>query len=221
MTPTDVILLRELEQLTEARGASTISTRQLAELTGITQKTVVRSLSRLASTGHISRTKRAHGSNPAHWKTNRDRTETGARITSRSTQGNGTGTADIFRRRDLQGPGALYQALPDIGYLTAEQALGYTALTSRVRTVEWWLVVLGSQKWAMVDEVIPDDGGPALWAKNHLQDWQLQENADHLDGVAAACGRRGLKTRRKMELQHQLDRTGPGRMFPLSRTVAP
>lgn len=212
---TDLIVLRELEHLTQTRSVCTLSTRQLAELTGITQKTVVRVLSRLATAGYIVRTKKACGNHPAHWKVIQDRNQVGARNTSRSDQDSGTGMPDLFRRRDLQGPGALYFDLPEIGYFSTEQALGYTRLTGRVRTVEHWLMVLSSQKWPMVDEVIFSDGS-VQWAKNRLQGWQLQQNADHLNGVAVATGDRPLKTRQMMELGHQLERASVVRMFPLA-----
>lgn len=221
MNATDLILLREVEQLTQTHGVCTLSTRQLAELTGITRKTIVCALSRLASTGHIIQTKKGRGGHPSHWKaTSQNHYRTAARMTPRSDQGTGTGTADAFRRRDLRGPGALYRDLPDVGYFTVEEALSYTGLTARERTIEWWLIVLGSQLWPMVDEVVSEDGRPVLWAKNGIQDWQLQQNADYLNGVAAVTGARALKTRQMMTLQHQIERAGVARMFPFSRTVA-
>lgn len=207
-------MVREIKHQTQTRGVCTLSTRQLAELTGIARKTVARSLGRLAAEGRIVKTRKSRGSHPAHWKATDHHPEPGARMTPR--RNDGTGTADVFRRRDLQGPGALYAELPDAGVFTATQALGLTALTDRLRTVEWWLLVLGSQLWPLVEE-IPGRDRPALWAKNHLLRWQLQENAEHLIQLAQAQGRAPVKPRRKMELQHQVERATPARMFPSRR----
>jgi hypothetical protein len=112
----------------------------------------------------------------------------------------------VFRRRDLQGPGALYDDLPDAGFFTAEQVLTYTELTTSVRTIKWWLLVLGSQRWPMAEEVAPEGEGPRIWVKIHLEEWQLRENAEHIDATAGALGRSPLKTKAQMVQQHQRER---------------
>lgn len=213
---TDSTLLHELEHLTETSGVSTLSTRKLAELTGISRKTVIRSLGRLAAGGHITKTKSAVGIHSTHWKATNVKS---ARTTPVGNKAVSAGTADAFRRRDLQGPGALYRELPDVGSFTAEQVLENTQLTTRLRTLEWWLLILGSQRWPLVEE-LSDASGKVCWTKNHLEEWQLQDNADHLSDLAVASGRPSIRPRRGMELQHQLERANPSRMFPFSVAVA-
>lgn len=207
--PTDVVLYRELERQEEACGASTASTRQLAELTGMTHKTVSRSLGRLAAAGRIVKVRKARGSHPAHWKTQRalnrepmQRPVPSARMTPRDALTNGT--ADVFRRRDLSGPGALYAELPAAGSFTAPQVLSCTELTVNLRTVEWWLLVLASQYWPMVEEIAGAE--PLQWRKLHLSGSQMSDNAGHLTARAEYLGRRSLKTRAESRRQHQFER---------------
>ena len=52
---------------------------------------------------------------------------------------------DLFRRRDLHGPGPLYVDLPSGREFTSSAALRFTTATRRVRTVDWWLLTLASQ----------------------------------------------------------------------------
>jgi hypothetical protein len=173
--------------------------------------TIGRSLGRLAKGGHIIKVQAAHGNYPARWKIAEGyRLPVLARTTPGSDLGDGAGTADAFRRRDLQSPGALYAELPESQYLTAVEVLARTKLTGRVRTVETWLLVLASQKWPLVDELVAE-ASPSTWAKNRLEDWQFEENADHVDGIAALTGQLRLKTRKGMQLHHQIERAG--RMF--------
>lgn len=207
MLATDAVLFRELENQVEAHGASTLSIRQLAEQTGITHKTVNRSLGRLAAAGRIVKVRQAYGNRPTGWciaeRTDPvDRPKRSERMTPRD----GGGTPDLFRRRDLGGPGALYEELQDHGLFSVEDALLVASLTANARTVEWWLLVLASQLWPMVEEVTPASGGPVLWRKLHLSDGQLRDNADHLMVMAAATGRRPLKTRARLQRQYQHER---------------
>lgn len=205
----DLLVLRELRKEAETRGVSKLSTRQLAELTGVTHKTVTRSLGRLASEDLIVKTQRSRGNHPAHWSVAVTSGRVGpvdstARMTPRDASR--IGTPDVFRRRDLQGPGALYDDLPDAGFFTAEQVLTYTGLTSSVRTVKWWLLVLCSQRWPMAEEMEPEADGARAWVKIHLEDWQLSENVEHINGTATALGRHQLKTKAQMVQQYQRER---------------
>lgn len=206
MLATDAVLLRELENQVSAHGASTLSIRQLAERTGVTHKTVNRSLGRLAAAGRIVKGRQSYGNRPTAWHlseqpTPADQLQRSERMTPRD----GGGTPDLFRRRDLSGPGALYSELPDYGLFTIEDALLTTSLTANMRTVEWWLLVLASQLWPMVEE-ITSASGDVLWRKLHLKDAQLTANADHVMAVAVATGRMPIKTRAHMQRQHQRER---------------
>jgi hypothetical protein len=208
LRPSDVLVLRELEKEAESRGLSKLSTRQLSELSGVARKTVTRSLGRLASEGLIVKSRKAHGNYPAQWQvpvpdSRGKRTAVAERMTPRDASR--SGTPDLFRRRDLQGPGAIYDDLPDAGTFTAEQALARTDLTSNVRTVERWLLVLASQRWPMTEEFRADDG-PSVWAKIHLEDSQLSENAEHVNNTADVLGQRQLKTRQKVIGEYQRER---------------
>jgi hypothetical protein len=206
MLSTDALLFKELKDQVEAYGASTLSIRQLAERTGITHKTVNRSLGRLASAGRIVKGRKSYGNRPTAWHLSEqpspaDQLKRSERMTPRG----GGGTPDLFRRRDLSGPGALYGELPDQGLFTVDDALLVTSLTANVRTVEWWLLVLASQLWPMVEE-ITSASGDVLWRKLHLKDAQLMANADHVMAVAVATGRRSIKTKAHMQRQHQHER---------------
>jgi hypothetical protein len=206
---TDQVLLRELRAQAEIRGASALSTRQLAELTGISRKTVARSFGRLARWGLIEKARGAYGNHPSHWIV--PSAAPLARMTPGSDIESGDGMPDLFRRRDLQGPGALYEDIPYGETVTAVELLCLTHLTDRLRTIEWWLLVLGSQKWPLVSELYAGEALPAKWVKVRLEPWQWQENALHLANLAEATGRPAPKTRQAMQLMHQLERAG--RMF--------
>lgn len=204
---TDIALFRELEKQGNAHGFSTLSIRQLAEQTGVTHKTVNRSLGRLAAAGRIKKVQQAYGNRPTGWRVveagnPRDQPKHSERMTPRD----GGGTPDLFRRRDLIGPGALYEELPDHGPFSVEEVLPSTSLTSNVRTLEWWLLVLASQLWPMVEEMVTLPGDRVLWRKLHLSDRQFRANADHLIALAMATGRRSIKTKARMQVQHQLER---------------
>lgn len=125
-------------------------------------------------------------------------------------------TQDAFRRRDLRGPGALYEALPGGScYLSLGEIADRARLSSRNRTIEWWLLILASQKWPLVDELITEAG--CLWSRNELAAWQWSENVQHINAVAWMRGTLGLKSQKAMQLEHQLERAG--RMFPLVRAA--
>ncbi|WP_374113251.1 winged helix-turn-helix domain-containing protein [Pseudarthrobacter sulfonivorans] len=206
MLATDAVLLRELEDQVTAHGASTLSIRQLAERTGVTHKTVNRSLGRLAAAGRIVRARQSYGNRPTAWQLSKQLdTADQPKRSERMTPRDGGGMPDLFRRRDLSGPGAFYDELPDQGLFSAEEALLLSSLTANVRTVEWWLLVLASQLWPLVEEVTTDDGR-VLWRKLRLSDEHFTANADHLQRHAEATGKRPLKTRAQLQRQHQRER---------------
>ncbi|WP_246468824.1 hypothetical protein [Arthrobacter ipis] len=74
-----------------------------------------------------------------------------------------------------------------------------------MRTVESWLLVLASQLWPLVEEVMSADG-PVAWRKLQLSDEQFAANVEHLQWHAEAAGRRPLKTKAQMQRQHQRER---------------
>lgn len=205
---TDVALYRELEREAQAHGYCALSIRQLAEKTGITHKIVNRSLGRLAGAGRIQKIRDSFGNCPTAWAV-RDcggETEHQPYFSERMTPRDGEeGTPDLFRRRDLSGPGVLYGTLQDSGLFSAEEALAGTSLTANIRTVEWWLLVLASQLWPLVEEV-ESPRGRASWRKLHLSEAKLKANVDHLLSEATATGRRPPKTQALMRRQHQRER---------------
>ncbi|WP_091465461.1 winged helix-turn-helix domain-containing protein [Paenarthrobacter nitroguajacolicus] len=206
MLATDVVLLRELEEQVAARGASTLSIRQMAERTGVTHKTVNRSLGRLAAAGWIVKGRQSYGNRPTVWRLSHQAVPADqAKLSERMTPRDGGGMPDLFRRRDLSGPGALYRELPDQGLFATKDALIRTSRTANIRTVEWWLLVLASQLWPLVEEVVPTDG-TILWRKLHISDEQFTANAEHLQRHAEVSGRRHLKTKARMQRQHQRER---------------
>ncbi|MCQ1988052.1 hypothetical protein [Arthrobacter sp. zg-Y844] len=70
------------------------------------------------------------------------------------------------------------------------------------------MLALASQRWPLVDEYIPRGGGPSVWRKNVLSPAQLQENREHIDGIAQARGTTELMTKAKMQQLHQRERFG-------------
>lgn len=209
LRPTDILILREVGRRTASAGASRLSTRQIAEVTGVTRKTVVRSLARLAQSGQIEKVRAGVGFHPTQWRATGNlggfsADSEMARTTPRRT--NEYATPDAFRRRDLRGPWALYDDLPDDAMFTSADVLAFTQLTGRVRTVDAWLLILASQKWPLVDELRHGGSIEGWWRKNQVEDWQLEEIAAHLRGIAANGSDRAPRSRRQMKLEHELER---------------
>lgn len=181
-----------------------LSTRQIAELVGRTRKTVAASLGRLAKAGAIVKVRASSAGRPTWWTARMDSFHEAARITPRDVAP--ADVDDLFRRRDLHGPGALYVDLPSGREFTSSAALRFTTATRRVRTVDWWLLTLASQWWPLVDEYIPNGSGPSVWRKNVLSPGQLQENRDHIDSIASVRGTAELMTKTKIRHLHQRER---------------
>lgn len=210
---TDQIILRLIREVSPGYSVFALSTRQLAELSGTTRRTVSRALARLLQGGRIEKIEEASGNRPAQWRLKPDGNIPSvaptvvARIDPRHIAD--LGVHDIFRRRDLRGPGALYEVLPDQGSFTAVDLLRFTDLTGRVRTIEHWLLVLASLPHPLVTMTSHEGRSETLWSKVQLPVESLDKNVDVLLGHPS-----GLRLLRQQELQlrHQLERVA--RMFP-------
>lgn len=201
---TDVAVYQVVAGDSNADAVCTLSTRQMAERVGRTRKTVAASLGRLAKADAIVKVRASSAGRPAWWTARMDNSQETARITPRDVAP--AEVDDLFRRRDLFGPGALYVDLPSGREFSSSAALRFTIATRRARTVDWWLLILASQRWPLVDEYIPHGGGPSLWRKNVLSPAQLRENREHIDGIALDGGTAELMTRAKMQQLHQRER---------------
>lgn len=209
MNSTDVVVLGELRRLTWAVGHCSLSTRQFYELSGISRKTVQKSLSRLASEGLARRIKAARGGTSAHWiavpakgwPTDEGKVSDLALIDPR--KGAESIIPDAFRRSDLRSPWLLYTRLPS-SPLTLDEIVALTGLSTRRRTVEWWLLVLASLLPPLVDASSADRD--CIWTKLPVDETRLAQLAAHLDAVASAGRGRRLHTAHHAQLKNQLER---------------
>lgn len=208
LNSTDVALLGELRRLTTASGHSTLSTRQFYEISGIGRKTVQKSLSRLASAGLARRVRAARAGASAHWVAVPaddwpvDGAQTGMALIDPRKSADGI-IPDAFRRSDLRSPWLLYCRLPMIP-LTLDEVVAISGLTTRKRTVEWWLLVLASLVPPFVDASSAERD--CTWTKLPTDESRLAQLAAHLEAIAFAGRRRPLHTAQFAQLKNQLER---------------
>lgn len=209
LNSTDVVVLGELRRLTRAQGRCALSTRQFYELSGIGRKTVQKSLSRLADAGLAQRVRAASGDASAHWI---------AAPAEDWSVGEGMETKvalidprksdqsiipDAFRRSDLRSPWLLYTRLPD-SPLTLDEVVTLSGMSTRRRTVEWWLLVLASLVPPFVDASSAERD--CTWTKLPVEECRLAQLAAHLQAVASAGWGRSLHTAQHAQLKNQLER---------------
>jgi len=209
LNSTDAALLGELRRLTTASGQSTLSTRQFYEISGIGRKTVQKSLSRLASAGLARRVRAARAGASAHWVAVPvddwpvdDGAQAGVALNDPRKSADGI-IPDAFRRSDLRSPWLLYCRLPMMP-LTLDEVVTISGLTTRKRTVEWWLLVLASLVPPFVDASSAERD--CTWTKLPADESRLAQLAAHLEAIAFAGGRRPLHTAQFAQLKNQLER---------------
>lgn len=212
LNSTDVVVLGELRRLTKGRGRSELSTRQFYERSGIGRKTVQKSLSRLADAGQAQRVRASSGGASAHWialpaegwNVGDDCIDV-APIDPGKVRGEGIDIVpDAFRRSDLRSPWLLYCRLPSKCLLTLDEAVELSELSSRRRTVEWWLLVLASMLPPLV--IASSAERDCLWTKVSVDQDGLDRIAAHLSDVASAGCRRPIHTTEHAQLANQLER---------------
>ena len=227
ITASDAVVLGELRRQTLEHGHCSLSTRQFYELSGISRKTVQRSLSRLGEAGLARRVKAARGGASAHWvalPAGDWAASTGSASSSKAEVVRGKSSVpevalmdpgktsaggpsiipDAFRRSDLRSPWLLFEQLPEGRALSLDQVLTLSSTSSRRRTVEWWLLVLAS----MVPPLVDASSGErdCDWVKLSVRDGDLEAIARHLEDVATRCGGRRLHTSDHAQLWNQMER---------------
>lgn len=211
LNSTDVVVLDELRRLTWTVGHCSLSTRQFYELSGIGRKTIQKSLSRLASAGLARQVRTARAGASAHWIAVpadgwlvEDGGQAGVALIDPRKDAEGI-IPDAFRRSDLRSPWLLYTRLPDLP-LTLDEIVTICGLTTRKRTVEWWLLVLASlvPPFAVASSAERD----CTWTKLPADESRLAQLAAHLEAIAFAGHGRPLHTAQYAQLRNQLEREG-------------